>query len=437
MLRVIKRLGEGTFGVVDSVEDSNGNVFARKTFKAPVLSAVTPESLRKRFIREVRYQSSVDHPNVVKIISSELTSDPPWFLMPLAKGTMKEALEKDRTLGGKAIDALFDILTGLQALHERGIIHRDIKPENILVFANNEGKDIYAISDFGLITANESTSSTLTATNMRGGTPYYAAPECAVDFKRATPLSDIYSFGALLHDIYLPNGNRVPHSELTCPGPMGPIIEKCTKKNALRRYENVAQLRAALYSVASTQDTSISSTAEKQVVALLLKGSDLSDSEWDTVFDYIDECDQSNRLLAPIFAVVSIEHIQQLARTAPPLFAALAREFCRHARDDSFDFNYCDVLADKLQAFYTAGEVDVKAIVGLALLVMGTEHNRWYVERRFVSIFGKAADIRVVQRLILEAQVESISIEGHIRHLERSISIDRAALHPLLAGTES
>jgi hypothetical protein len=417
-----------------SCRECQGKAVSRKKFKAPNLSAVTPESLRKRFIRVVKYQSKINHPNVVKILFADLESVPPWFVMPLAIGTLKQALLKDRTIGGKVADALFDVLAGLEALHENGIIHRDLKPENILVLPNPDGSMRFAISDFGLMSANESTSSTLTATNLGGGTPYYAAPECAIDFKRSTTLSDIYSFGAILHDVYAPHQSRIPHSELSCPGPVGPIIARCTKKSARRRYQTVAELRAALYSVVSTQDTTVLSTEESHIVEVLNREDQLSDDEWDKILDYIDNCEQDGRRLSPVFAAVQVRHIEFLGERAPPLFALLAREFCRHARTSSFEFNYCDVLADEISAIFWLGKVDIKATVGLALLEMGTSHNRWYVERRFVSLFGPQSDDRVAERLLVEADVESIDLSHSLRHLERSISISLEVLHPTIRG---
>jgi serine/threonine protein kinase len=57
------------------------------------------------------------------------------------------------------------------------------------------------ISDFGLMAPGAGLTSTLTASNMGGGTPLYRAPECVTKLKRGTVQSDIYSFGAILHDI--------------------------------------------------------------------------------------------------------------------------------------------------------------------------------------------------------------------------------------------
>jgi eukaryotic-like serine/threonine-protein kinase len=228
--RKICEIGRGSFGVVDQVIDVEGRMWARKTYAAPALQGIDPATLRQRFDREVRYQSEITHPNVVRIHESNLAANPPWFVMELGKCSLADELAKGRTLGGDPKKPLFDILTGLEALHERGFKHRDLKPANVLKFTEPDGSARYAISDFGLIAHEAGLTSTLTASNMGGGTPLYRAPECAINFKRATIQADIYSVGAILHDIFGGGAARVPHTELSVPGLIGPIVQKCTKK---------------------------------------------------------------------------------------------------------------------------------------------------------------------------------------------------------------
>jgi serine/threonine protein kinase len=174
--RKIQELGRGGFGVVDLVEDAQGARWARKTFAPPLLPGIDPDDLRVRFEREVRYQNQVNHPNVVAIHESDLTTDPPWFVMPLADCSLADELSIDRTLGGRPRKPLFDILAGLEALHDKGFKHRDLKPANVLKFTSSDGTSRYAISDFGLMAPGAGQTSTLTASNMGGGTPLYSPP---------------------------------------------------------------------------------------------------------------------------------------------------------------------------------------------------------------------------------------------------------------------
>ena len=142
----------------------------KKSFKNPALPDVDEEQLRKRFEREVVYQSRIEHLNVVKIIAYDLKAEPPFFVMELGEESLLDELTADHTLGGNPNTALFDVLSGLEAIHILGITHRDLKPGNVLKIPDEDGNFRYAISDFGLMTAAESQTTTLTKSNMGVGT---------------------------------------------------------------------------------------------------------------------------------------------------------------------------------------------------------------------------------------------------------------------------
>jgi serine/threonine protein kinase len=135
---IIER-GGGGFGVVHEVEDNQGRRLAKKTLRVPV--DVDPAQVIPRFEREVKYQSAIEHPNVVEILDHNLDENPPWFIMPLAVCSLKDRLLCDRQLGGEANKPLFDILAGLEEIHRRGFLHRDLKPANVLVFCNDDGTE--------------------------------------------------------------------------------------------------------------------------------------------------------------------------------------------------------------------------------------------------------------------------------------------------------
>ena len=426
----VQEIGKGGFGIVDEVEDDNSNRWARKTFAPPSIPGISADDLRARFEREVRYQSEIDHANVVVIHDYDLAANPPWFIMELADGTLAEEINADRTLGGDPRKPLFDILAGLEAIHGKGYKHRDLNPKNVLRFGGAAPR--YAISDFGLMSVTAGQTTTLTATNQAGGTLHYQSPECAIDVKRATTQSDIYSFGALLHDIFAGGAARVPHTELTVAGPLGPIIEKCTKRNLHRRYKSVAALREDLYKVLSTEKVIFASKEEAEIVTLLEGKSSLTDDEWDRVFLQMDENEDHHRSNHAIYRALSHDHLLQLAKDATELLMALGQGYARYAQTRSFDFDYCDVLASKAEVFYEHGELDLQAFIALAMLELGTSHNRWFVERVFMEMAGASISDALANRIKVEIEVQSVDFCSRIRHLERSISERRDNLHPVL-----
>lgn len=430
--KVIGELGKGGFGVVKLVEDEKGNRFALKELKPPQGIGISEAELKARFRREVRYQSAIDHPNIVKIVAFDLDANPPWFVMELAEGTLAQDLDADRSLGGDPRKALFDVLAGLEAMHLAGYKHRDLKPLNILRIRNSDGSIRYAISDFGLMSLEDGKTSTLTTSLAAGGTLPYRAPECAIDFKRATTQADIYSFGAMLHDIFGGGARRIPHSELNFPGPIGPVVEKCTKRNIRRRYQLVAELREALFAVLDPSVITFSSREEEEIVNLLQSKENLNDGEWDRVFDCFDDNAANGRPNNSIFRALTIAHLQNLAQTAPELFASLGSDFARFIESQNFDFDYCDVLANKAQVFYELGELDIKAQVVLAMLVLGVSHNRWYVEGKFLDFAGHSIPEELASRIVSEAEAAGVDLVRQIERLEGSITRDRTELHPVL-----
>ncbi|TMO86579.1 serine/threonine protein kinase [Pseudoalteromonas spongiae] len=425
--------GQGGFARVVEVRDAAGNHYAKKIYnpQKQITDAVGDEHLKRRFKREVKYQSTLNHPNIVNIVEQYLDDEPPYFIMPLAEGTLRDDLNADPTLGGDPRKALFDILAGLEVLHSEGFVHRDLKPANVLKF--NSGTNIYyALSDFGLISGIDSDSSTLTGSNDSGGTPNYAAPELIRGFKTATPLADIYSFGAILHDIFGNGAKRLPYTELTVSGELGDIVSKCTKRLARRRYASVGALREALYNVLSDRVIIFNSSDEEQAVKLLRDNTTLTEEQWDIVFLQLENNIEKSVSCFNIFSVVAEHHINELHQVAPELFAALGEYFADFVINNSFNFDYCDIVASRAQLFYDLGGIQLQAKIALALLVMGTNHNRWYVERKFVSMAGCSISDKLANRMKIEMEVQEINFVAHIAHLMSSIRVEKNVLHPIL-----
>lgn len=124
--------------------------------------------------------------------------------------------------------------------------------------------------------------------------------------------------------------------------------------------------------------------------------------------------------------------MERLASEAPDLFASLGKDYAKYACGQSFDFDYCDVIANKADVFYQHGEFDVKALITLALLELGISHNRWFVERTFVRMAGQSISDDLAKRIVTEIDVQKLNFVHLIDRLERSIDAQRDNLHPIL-----
>lgn len=432
---IIREIGRGGFGVVEEVsDDKTGQRFACKTLEYP--NAASKADMKARFEREVKYQRTISHPNVVPILEANLDDDPPWFVMPLAEGSLLSDIRADRTLGGEPRKALFDMLAGLEEIHRVGYKHRDLSPGNVLKFRDDEGELYYAVSDFGLMSPQAGQTTTLTDTNAAGGTIPYRAPECAVDFKRATALADIYSVGAILHDVFGTPGTRVPHAELRANGDIGEVIAKCTKTNPRRRYKNVQELREALYEVLRSEDLNFESEEDQFYINILSENDELTDEQWDQLFSYLDRLAANNQSNKPILSAIRRPHVEGLLESAPELFHALGNDYARFAEDHGFDFDFCDVIASIAQIFYDNGEIDLKANVALALLELGASHNRWFVERKFIRMVGPDISQELADRIAVEVEVRGIPFQQKFGHVKHSIGATDESIHPTLASLE-
>jgi serine/threonine protein kinase len=431
--KVMHELNSGGFARVYLVIGPDGGQYAMKVLQPnqQLLDNVPAAELRRRFVREATYQQSINHPNVVPVLYVDTAAEPPYYVMPLADGTLEEDIRADHTLGGNPKPVLFDILGGLQHISERGFIHRDLKPANVLKFKSGDGTTRYAISDFGLMNPGAADTTTLTMTGAKGGTVPYAAPELIVDLSRATVAADIYSFGAILHDIFV-NQSRVPYTQLTAAGPIGPVVQTCTNRNPKRRYESIAQLREALFQVLDTYVPTFSSSNEQRVAELLGASVELSSEQWDDVLMTLDDNDDKKIPNENLLRALKSEHFAHLNADSPPLMKSLGMRFCEFAIGRAFNFDYCDILASRLEAIYAVGDIELKAATMLAFLELGTSHNRWLVERAFYSRALLDADPNVIQRFITEANVRGYDIKKAIDHLNGSIIVDITKYHPLI-----
>src|SRR5262245_12112406 len=111
--RVIRKLGSGGMGAVLLVERvADGEEFALKYCTA------TDNDALRRFAREVRAMERVSHPNVVPVLDSDLDHVPPYFVMPVAEGSLDQEIPALSTNHEAALEAFLGLCDGVVAVHE-------------------------------------------------------------------------------------------------------------------------------------------------------------------------------------------------------------------------------------------------------------------------------------------------------------------------------
>ena len=432
----IRELGKGGFGVVHEVITESGEHVARKTYCVAQNFSNTPETdalLKPRFLREAKLQSGISHRNVVPILKKELEEDPPYFLMPLAESTLEKDLHKDKTLGGNFLSAIMDIIAALEEIHPLKIYHRDLKPGNVLRFedAADPRGHYYAISDFGLVALKQTQVSMLTQVGMKMTSDFYTAPEITSDLSKGSPQSDIYSIGCILHEM-VGLESRIPCGEIHEGSLYGPILLSCTRKDPTRRFKSISALRDSLLEF-STQNDPMSTDSGVDMFDLLSGNKELTELEWVGVIDAIERDIKSNDA-TQLLRALTIDRLEEVMATYPVMASRIGRIYADWVRDGTFVFSHCDVYANRLEKIFFNSEIDLKADILMALLFLGTSHNRWYVERKFLTLLDGSEQL-LLKRLAVEFRADDERVCAAIAHMEASIDFDRSSLPSILAAT--
>ena len=167
---------------------------------------IASQHIRQRFDAERQLLTKMHHPNVEGIFDAGTTDDGrPWFAMPLIDGApITVHCDGERLLLRDRLMLFLEVCSGVSHAHAKGIIHRDLKPGNILV-ERHEMAAIPKVIDFGIAKFRE--LDTLGASDMTAhgaflGTLAYASPEqAAMGSACADARSDVFSLGALLHEL--------------------------------------------------------------------------------------------------------------------------------------------------------------------------------------------------------------------------------------------
>ena len=240
---IVKALGRGGMGAVYLAERADGQFEKRVAIKVLKRGTDTDEVLR-RFRNERQILANLEHPNITRLLDAGVTGDGlPYFVMEFIEGTpITRFVQREHLDLSGRLELFLKVCSAVNLAHRNHIIHRDIKPANVLVKQDGEPK----LLDFGIAKLlGDRDDGDVTVVVERRLTPMYAAPEQLAG-QSATVATDVYSLGALLHELLT---DQQPHQNVTAAktkhelkGQLDRIVRRAMEKEPLRRYPSVADL---------------------------------------------------------------------------------------------------------------------------------------------------------------------------------------------------
>jgi eukaryotic-like serine/threonine-protein kinase len=268
---IIRRLGSGGMGEVYLAKDQK--LDRRVAIKILNERLSRDEANLRRFVREAKIASALNHPNIL-VIHEIGKSDGVDFIVSefIDGGTLREVLKEKTLAVSDALDISIQIASALTAAQQAHLIHRDIKPENIMLRSDGYVK----VLDFGLAKLIERETKSFfdledttaqqnpTAKGVILGTVNYMSPEQAKG-ANVDGRSDIFSLGVVIYEMIT---GRTPfagdsiaetfanlinaepaslsHLAMNVPDELQRIVSKTLRKDKGQRYQTMKDLLAEL-----------------------------------------------------------------------------------------------------------------------------------------------------------------------------------------------
>ncbi|MCP3687376.1 MAG: protein kinase [Gammaproteobacteria bacterium] len=204
------------------------------------------DQIRQLFDQESLVIAQLNHPNIIQVIDRGFTeAGRPYFVMEFIQGRDLCVLMQQKPMPMQIrLNLIMQISRGLAFAHKNGVIHRDIKPANLLV----DGEGHLKILDFGIAWLKARGRPDSEEVH---GTPDYMSPEQFSAPDTVSPLSDIYSLGAVMYELFVGKTHasdidnwQVKLIELQPE--LAQLITTCLQVNPVERYSSADEVSLQL-----------------------------------------------------------------------------------------------------------------------------------------------------------------------------------------------
>jgi serine/threonine-protein kinase len=224
------------------------------------------------FDQESLVIAQLNHPNIIHIFDRGFTAGGrPYFVMEYVQGqTLAEKIQQTTLPPLARVMLSMQISSGLAYAHKNGVIHRDIKPANLLI--DDEGH--LRILDFGIAWLNARGNPD---GNEVLGTPDYMSPEQFTAPASVSPLSDVYSLGAVMYQLFLGKKHvddikNWQASLVSLQPKLAELIQQCLEIEPANRPASAEEVRLRLLRL--LQGTHLAENQQQEASAVVSKAID-------------------------------------------------------------------------------------------------------------------------------------------------------------------
>lgn len=268
--RLQEKIGEGGMSEVYRAEQlSLKRTVAIKFLSEQLLHHPTAQDL---FENEPLIVARLNHPKIIHVIDKGITEDgKPFFVMEYVEGiTLHDLVQDKDVLKSQKVQYMIQVCRGLSYAHRNGIVHRDIKPANIIIDDENNAR----ILDFGIASFYTDDRFVQKSQAQVLGTERYMAPEVKESSANASLLSDVYSLGVLMFEVFAENfidpctPDNVSKSDI--PRPIKKLILHCINPDAAQRPTSATVIENQLLHIIKGAHLAASqkASAEKDIASL-------------------------------------------------------------------------------------------------------------------------------------------------------------------------
>jgi serine/threonine-protein kinase len=265
--RLDRLLGEGGIG---QVYEGKHLITGRRVAVKFLLDEVANNAqVVGRFYREARAAAAIGSEHICEVLDMRPPEQGrPFLVMEFLDGEdLRTILDRKIRLSLQDVIEIFSqVLDGLAAAHDAGIVHRDIKPENIFLVRQAAGAPLVKLLDFGVSKYDSGLEDgKLTMVGTILGSPSYMSPEQASGAVDLGPAADLYSVGVVLYEVLTgevpfdaPTFTALVIKIATEPSPdpcegrdwvpreLGDVVLKAMSREPEWRYPSARAMRAAL-----------------------------------------------------------------------------------------------------------------------------------------------------------------------------------------------